>query len=571
MLSAKGADGDQRPRRSSSIWWPRRLAEESFSRLGKRGFALALLVSALGLLAGLVLIEGPTAAETDSDGDGFTDAAEALMGTDPLRPCSETTTANDEAIDAWPPDFNDDTKADIADVVLFRTVYGSASGDGVYSPRFDLTTNGTIDIADILLLRTVYGSACEPTPPPAPATSFLATFDGDPPAPKSIYNMPGWDTAINTGNSPTDIQPMLAQHGPDCAGPPATHEISKYDETVYQCKNHIMMAIKQGYGVIYLTPAYLVDFSQGEAVIRFDRSTLSTSNRDWTDFWITPFEDNLMFPLEEWQAFLTGEPRNSVHMRGAVMRISRDFDIQEVKGNWWTDPIKKAGMEHSPTRRDTFEIRISRNHISFCMPGTASVGGSDPNGSSTIETGINFCFLDKEISPALTWDKGVFQLGHHTYNATKGTTKDDCSLVGLTCPTANTWHWDNVEISPAVPFTIIHSDRRWVDFNDPNPTVNFDSPAPANAFLRFSAGRDNTGATQISFDGGQTWVTANQQPASKQVHTERNCTAPCVSNYWHPIPEGTTSVQVRAGAGTRSDWFAKDFTIWSLTVTGSGP
>ena len=32
-----------------------------------------------------------------------------------------------------------------------------------------------------------------------------------------------------------------------------------------------------GYGVIYLTPDQMVDFSAGEAVVRFDMSTFRTS------------------------------------------------------------------------------------------------------------------------------------------------------------------------------------------------------------------------------------------------------------------------------------------------------
>ena len=133
-----------------------------------------------------------------------------------------------------------------------------------------------------------------------------------------------------------------------------------------------------------------------------------------------------------------------------------------------------------------------------------------------------------------------------------------------TCPDANTWHWDNVSISPAVPFTIIQSDRQLVEWNDSNPRVNFDAPAPANAFVRFHTMRD-TGQTEISFDGGNTWVEALEQLSAKQV-IGGPCKDPCISNYWHPVPDGTTSMMVRNGEGGRHDWFAHDFRIWSETV-----
>jgi hypothetical protein len=51
-----------------------------------------------------------------------------------------------------------------------------------------------------------------------------------------------------------------------------------------------------GYGVIYLTPNQLVDFSVGEATVAFDVSTLRLSHRDWIDLWITPYADILQPP-----------------------------------------------------------------------------------------------------------------------------------------------------------------------------------------------------------------------------------------------------------------------------------
>ncbi len=167
MREGKGANPARRPGIGLPLW-PGRLAGRTAPIPRGLTRSLALLLLFLGVLAGLALISGPTAAEADTDGDGFSDAAEAFIGTDPLAPCNTTTTASDEA-DAWPPDFNDDTKIDISDVVLLRSGYGSTSGDGSYDPRFDLNADGKIGISDVVMVRTVYGTACEPTtPPPAP-------------------------------------------------------------------------------------------------------------------------------------------------------------------------------------------------------------------------------------------------------------------------------------------------------------------------------------------------------------------------------------------------------------------
>ena len=174
MREGKGADPVRRPGIGVPLW-PGRLAGMTAPIPRGRTRFLALLLLFLAVLAGLVLTGGSTAAEGDSDGDGFTDAVELFVGTDPLSPCNQTTTVNDEAVDAWPPDFNDDTKVDISDVVLLRSRYGSTSGEGSYDPRFDLNADGKIGISDVVMVRTVYGTACEPTSPPTPTPTPTAT------------------------------------------------------------------------------------------------------------------------------------------------------------------------------------------------------------------------------------------------------------------------------------------------------------------------------------------------------------------------------------------------------------
>jgi hypothetical protein len=132
--------------------------------------------------------------------------------------------------------------------------------------------------------------------------AFAAGFDGNPAAPQP-WRPPDWDVTVHSRDAQTwtALEPVDAHHGADCSAPPATHRTTSYEGTVFLCRDHLMTAISaSGYGLIYLTPPVMADFSAGESVIRFDMSTLRTSPRDWVDLWITPYEDNLQFALDEW-------------------------------------------------------------------------------------------------------------------------------------------------------------------------------------------------------------------------------------------------------------------------------
>src|SRR5207302_8424505 len=87
--------------------------------------------------------------------------------------------------------------------------------------------------------------------------------------------------------------------------------------------------------------------------------------------------------------------------------------------------------------RTTFELHLSRTHLKFGMPA------------------YNLWWMDGDIAD-LGWSSGVVQLGHHSYNPDKA-----CDFNGTCGP--NTWHWDNVSISAAVPFTILRATPRAVD------------------------------------------------------------------------------------------------------------
>src|SRR5581483_1478958 len=87
----------------------------------------------------------------------------------------------------------------------------------------------------------------------------------------------------------------------------------------------------------------------------------------------------------------------------------------------------------------------------------------------------DFWYIDQDIAP-LAWNQGVVQLGHHSYNPQK-----DCPASSPCLP--NTWHWNNVRISPAVPFSIQRVPVRMVQTSDDYPLP----AAPAGAMLRFAA------------------------------------------------------------------------------------
>ena len=370
------------------------------------------------------------------------------------------------------------------------------------------------------------------------ATSYLWTFDGQPTSPESFYYDPNFDVQVHSRDSNTwqKIESFHAHHGPGCESPLTglTHVVTEYEQTVFNCRDHMMTAINaSGYGMIYFTPNHMVDFSNGEAVIRVDVSTLKTSQRDWWDIWITPWDKNLTLPLEDWLADGRGEPANAVHIRlGAEMQMCAGIITNHQRRE--TGSCKSwigynSFLQPDPSRRDTFEVRISRNHLKVGMPA------------------YNFWWEDTSI-PDLGWTQGVVQFGHHSYNPTKD---------GAGEP--NTWHWDNVQISPARPFTIIRATQRTVQNNG---TVTFAAPAPQNARLRFSA----IGTVDVSFDGGKTWSRAqkSQQELAKAEH---------FSSYWTPVPAGTTQVQFRF---SRDSWYegpflAKDFAFWSLDGSSVSP
>jgi hypothetical protein len=380
--------------------------------------------------------------------------------------------------------------------------------------------------------------------------AVVFTFDGAPSSPEPFHPS-AWDIQIhdNERTSWKDFPDMAAGHGQNCSAPPATHTITTHEEAVFVCNNHLMTAVHGSLAILILTPNQMVDFSSGEAVVRFDLSTLRTSSRDWVDLWVTPYEENMALPNIE-TGDLNGPPRRSVQVemapspstffRGTVFRNFERIGLP----NATYDGLESV-MTPSAIDREPFELRISRTHVKFGMPNR------------------NLWWVDTSIDD-LGWSKGVIQLGHRAYDASKGCMTFNPSThqydvhAGGACP--NTWHWDNVSISPSEPFTIIRAAQRYADVWTPG-SVTFPTPAPANAHLRFAGVGTSM---QISLDGGATWQAAQRQ-ANQPVVGEN-----AFWSYWTPIPAGTTQVRFR-GQNTAFDWMARDISIFAPGAGGPLP
>lgn len=390
--------------------------------------------------------------------------------------------------------------------------------------------------------------ACTPTGAlgvanPSSPGSFLATFDGAPAEPLSACGASDWDIQVHSRDPETwyVLDSMAAQHGADCAGPPATHEThGNHAATVFLCRDHLMTALRaDAYGVIYLTPNQLVDLRAGPVTIRFDLSTERMSTRDWVDLWLTPWGQNMALPLEGSDPDLQGPPLNSIQVtttsgeNAPTLIVTRDGRQREYQKGFAVPSLGDGvtpGTNESATRQP-FQLTLGGGRARFERLAS--------------KTAPALLFWDEPVD--FPFESAVLQFGHHSYNPTK-------DAAGIPA----TWHWDNLGISRSIPFELTRAAERYADVK--SPVITFDRPSGPGSWLRFSA----IGKPEVSFDGGATWTAAIRQGGLGQLEGQHH--PEHFSSYWMQIPEGVAAVQVRF---KKDDWytgpyFAQGFAIWSL-------
>lgn len=110
---------------------------------------------------------GLGSAAIDSDGDGFTDALETYMGTDPTKSCAQDVTQNNETpFDNWPLDFNDSGNINVLDVSSYSSQFNKNVGAGA-DARHDLNSDGKIDVLDVSKFSAAFNKTCAAASVPA--------------------------------------------------------------------------------------------------------------------------------------------------------------------------------------------------------------------------------------------------------------------------------------------------------------------------------------------------------------------------------------------------------------------
>jgi len=412
--------------------------------------------------------------------------------------------------------------------------------------------------------------------------TFLETFDGSPSAPTTYSNPNSWDInpgGVNTSENGTYAQ--LAHHGPMCQAPgiPYTstnaHPLAQVGDMIFQCNDHLMTSTGlTGYGAIYMVPPATADITAGTSVISWDMSTLRTGARDWVYITLMPYEGHNKFGYNNLDQAIPPNNVNVVLAGGgnvfiATQRTNGGSDVRLAGNSYYTwDNVQSAnGVAPSASRRDSFRIELSATHLRVCITGNNTGQVYNFRGQSP------YCFVDSDMTSIASWGgQAVVMITHVSYNVEKScsTVEDQFHLVhnptgDANCP-PNTWHWDNVRISPARAFTVINPQQQFPVFSDPGGTntVTFAQPAPAGAKLSYIATGD-CASQRFSVNGGQTWITAIPQPSTTQcAHPENG------GEYWTLIPEGTTSVKF-TGSPVFGHWEVSDPAIWATTALAPTP
>jgi hypothetical protein len=373
------------------------------------------------------------------------------------------------------------------------------------------------------------------------------------PSSPQMWQPSNWDVQTHTRdmeNAGSSIDSHAADHGGDCAAPPATHTINTWQQAVFACHSHVMTAIADGgYGEVVLTPDHLADWSAGPVTIGFSVSTQRTTARDWLAITLTPFGEQLSLPFDFGEVDLQGNPAHYIELNSGMgdngdtkwqmYREQAGNSFGDLQGEEYPYFSASTGIQPSTVTRTPFELTISKAGYTF------RVAPSSPVGAGKV-------LLSGAWSKPLTFSQGVVQFAHHSYNPTK------CDVVALSCK-ADTWHWSDFSISQAVQYTMLRPVDHQV-VTQPGGVVTFGSPAPAGSLLKFAA----IGNVQVSYDGGKTYSAAQKPPMDASLFHEEHFT-----NYLTPVPVGATSVLFKLTGGWYGQGMARDFSVMSLSASGS--
>jgi hypothetical protein len=371
---------------------------------------------------------------------------------------------------------------------------------------------------------------------------YTYTFNGAPAGPESMFDTVEFDVQVHENGmywNPDGVSPQQAQHGSDCSAPPATHAINAPHEAFFRCKDHVMTATGGGYSLVYLTPSRMLDWSGGEATLSVDVSTYRASGRDWWDLWLTEFSANAAVPLSDRMGQagvdLNGPPPGDyLHLN----LMEQSFFKAEDENGFIDGDTQAAYSASSSTQRDTFLLTINSSTFSFCKPSE------------------NLCWF-KNKPHGLSVTQAVVQLGHHAYDPTKA-----CNPSGQNCQ--GTFHWDNLQMSDSVAFTLIRTTSARTFSHQ--GTITWGTPAPANSYLRFSA------------IGGVTINGQHRIPQMFNPATNASWSVGHFNSYLIPIPQGSTSATY-ASDNIDQDWrpcsqhgcVLKDAAIFSAAAGSSPP
>lgn len=426
----------------------------------------------------------------------------------------------------------------------------------------------------------------------AQTAGFLETFDGTPITPEPWKQADTWSLTrlgfdSRVGREDPDRQRNnLASHGPNCEAPgfpfttTNTHQMRSAADMTFLCGagsgTHLMTATGiSGYGAVYMTPPVVADLSGGTAEISIDMSTLRTSSRDWVQWVLTPpggghelayINNDQHRPPDNIKVQLAGG--------GNVMLVTQrvngvEYQIPQDTSTTWDQVFARQTppLTTSMARRDTFKATISSTRVSFCMPKYSFCW-------------VNNALLPRPLDPAVWHDQVRLQLNHVSYNAMKSCEaealatgfsiadiEDEFSIVNNQftrdhCP-PTTWHWDNLSVNPAIPFSVIPSIPADFESNSGSVfNVRFAAPAPAASYLSFLAWGD-TPQLRVSLDGGSSWVAPRLQPDAGPA----NCCQDTGEQVYQPVQEGLQSVMVLG----RSSWVHTHFYAFKLEGSPGGP